>query len=48
MTYTVSGMPIRLMSFFLIYALVPLAAIGLGLAIFFLGRRHVRKKYGKR
>ena len=30
-----------------IYALIPLAAIILGLMIFFLGRRHVRKKYGR-
>ena len=29
-----------------IYALIPLAAIILGLLIFFLGRRHVRRKYG--
>ena len=27
-------------------ALIPLAAIILGLLIFFLGRRHVRRKYG--
>ena len=30
-----------------LYALIPLAAIVLGLLIFFLGRRHVRKKYGR-
>ena len=30
-----------------LYALIPLAAIILGLLIFFLGRRHVRKKYGR-
>ena len=48
MTYGVSGVPIRFLTFVLLYALIPLAAIGLGLAIFFLGRRYVRKKYGKR
>ena len=31
-----------------LYAWIPLAAIVLGLLIFFLGRRHVRKKYGRR
>ena len=29
-----------------LYALPPLVAIAAGLLIFFLGRRHVRKKYG--
>lgn len=29
-----------------LYALIPLGAIVLGLLIFFLGRRHVRRKYG--
>ena len=29
-----------------LYAVIPLTAIALGLLIFFLGRRHVRKKYG--
>lgn len=37
---------IRLLSVLGLYALIPLAAIVLGLLIFFLGRRHVRKKYG--
>ncbi len=48
MTMTGAGLPVRILFFFLIYALVPLAAIGLGLAMFFLGRRYVRSKYGKR
>ena len=30
------------------YALVDVAAIALGLLIFFKGRAHVRKKYGKK
>ena len=47
MSPSVSGLPINLAVFFLLYALVPLAAIGIGLAIFFLGRRYVRNKYGK-
>ena len=34
--------------FLLLYCLPPLAAIAVGLLIFFLGRRHVRRKYGKR
>ena len=38
---------VNLISLFLPYALVPLLAIGAGLAIFFLGRRYVRRKYGK-
>ena len=31
-----------------LYALPPLVAIAAGLLIFFLGRRHVRRKYGKK
>ena len=30
-----------------LYALVDIAAIAIGLLIFFKGRAHVRKKYGK-
>ena len=48
MTYVESGLPVRVVAFFLLYALVPLLAIALGLAVFFLGRRYVQKKYGKR
>lgn len=48
MSSSVSGLPVRLVAFFLLYALVPLAAIALGLTVFFLGRRYVRSKYGKR
>lgn len=47
MSYTVSGLPVEIVAFFLLYALIPLLAIALGLAIFFLGRRYVRNKYGK-
>ena len=46
-SYTVSGLPVGIVAFFLLYALIPLLAIALGLAIFFLGRRYVRNKYGK-
>ena len=42
-----TGLPIDFAAFFLLYALVPLLAIGLGIGIFVLGRRYVRKKYGK-
>lgn len=31
-----------------VYALVDIAAIAIGLLIFFKGRAHVRKKYGKK
>lgn len=31
-----------------LYALVDIAAIALGLLIFFKGRAHVRRKYGKK
>lgn len=31
-----------------LYALVDIAAIAIGLLIFFKGRDHVRKKYGKK
>lgn len=48
MSYTVSGLPVGIVAFFLLYALIPLLAIVLGLAMFFLGRRYVRNKYGKR
>ena len=43
-----SGLPVRVILFVLLSGLVPLLAIGLGLAIFFLGRRYVRNKYGVR
>ena len=32
----------------LLYCVPPLLAIAAGLLIFFLGRRHVRRKYGKK
>ena len=32
----------------LLYMLIPLTAIVAGLLIFFLGRRHVRRKYGRK
>lgn len=41
------GVPVRLIVFILLSALVPLLAIALGLAIFFGGRRYVRNKYGR-
>lgn len=46
--FPAAEVPVRLGMVLLLYALVPLAAIVLGLAIFFLGRRHVKKKYGKK
>ncbi len=40
------GMGTGIAVFFLYYAILPIAAIVGGLLIFFLGRRHVRRKYG--
>ena len=40
-----SEIGIRFLCVLGLYALIPLAAIVLGLLIFFLGRRHVRRKY---
>ena len=41
-----SAVGVRILVVLALYALIPLAAIVLGLLIFFLGRRHVRRKYG--
>ena len=41
-----SAVGVRILVVLVLYALIPLAAIVLGLLIFFLGRRHVRRKYG--
>ena len=39
---------VTLLSFLGGYLLVSIAAIAIGLLIFFKGREHVRKKYGKK
>ena len=41
-----SAVGVRILVVLVLYALIPLAAIVLGLLINFLGRRHVRRKYG--
>ena len=38
-----SAVGVRILVVLALYALIPLAAIVLGLLIFFLGRRHVRR-----
>ena len=39
---------VRLAPILLLYCVPPLLAIAAGLLIFFLGHRHVRRKYGKK